>query len=78
MLAAVESQIRDNDPPQTRQTVQRLMEEGCSAKEARRQVATALVIEIFDALKNAKAFNRKRYLRNLSLLPAKPLDNDEP
>jgi hypothetical protein len=41
-LEVVENQIRDNDPPETRQTLDRLLAEGYTADEARRLISTAV------------------------------------
>ena len=35
ILEVVENQIRDDKPPETRQTIERLQSEGCSPGEAR-------------------------------------------
>ena len=47
ILEIVENQIRDGDPPETRQNVDRLISEGYTADEARRLVSTAVAVEIF-------------------------------
>jgi hypothetical protein len=69
VLEVVENQIRDNEPPETRQTVERLMAEGYGAQEARRLVATAVVVEVFHIMRDKEPFNRERFLRNLAHLP---------
>jgi hypothetical protein len=48
IMEVVENQLRDNDPPQTRQTFTRLIEAGHSQKEAKRLIACAVSAEIFD------------------------------
>ena len=74
ILAAVENQIRDNDPPETRQTFQRLQDEGYTADEARRLVSAAVAIEIFHVLNDNEIFNHKRFQWNLAHLPQEPWD----
>ena len=74
ILEAVENQIRDNDPPETRQTIDRLMGEGYSADEARRLVSTAVTVEIFHIMRDREPFNRERFLWNLAHLPREPWD----
>ena len=69
VLEVVENQIRDNEPPETRQTVERLMAQGYGAQEARRLVATAVVVELFHIMRDKEPFNRERFLWNLAHLP---------
>ena len=76
VLEVVENQIRDNEPPETRQTVERLMAEGYGAEEARRLVATAVVRELFHIMKDKEPFNRERFLWNLTHLPDTLYDED--
>lgn len=76
ILEVVENQIRDNDPPETRQTVDRLINDGYTADEARRLVSTALTVEIFHTQRDQEPFNRTRFLSNLAHLPREPWDDD--
>jgi hypothetical protein len=76
VLEVVENQIRDNDPPETRQTVDRLLAEGYTADEARRLISTAVTVEIFHIMRDHEAFNRKRFVWNLAHLPQEPWDTD--
>jgi len=76
ILELVENQIRDNDPPETRQTVERLLAEGYTADEARRLISAAVTVEIFHIMRDHEVFNRERFLWNLAHLPQEPWDND--
>ena len=71
-LEVVENQLRDNDPPQTRETLDRLMAEGVSEDDAKIYIAQAVCIEVWDVLRNKNAFNLMRYVRNLKNLPKEP------
>ena len=51
IMEVVENQLRDNDPPQTRQTFNRLIGAGHSEKEAKRLIGCVVSAEIFDVLK---------------------------
>ena len=77
IIQAVENQIRDNDPPETKRTLERLMKNGESRANALRYIGSALTVEIFDALKNQKPYNHERYLRNLEALPKMPWSDDD-
>ena len=71
-MQTVENQIRDGDPPETRETLERLKSEGISEEDARIYIAQAVSVEVFDIMKNKKKFNMSRFIRNLKLLPAEP------
>ena len=77
MVEAIENQIRDADPPEARRTLKRLMALGESRENAIRYIASALSIEIFEALKNQTPYNETRYIKNLKALPTLPFDDEE-
>jgi len=74
ILEVVENQIRDNHPPETRQTIDRLVAEGYTADEARRLVSTAVTVEIFHILRDRERFDPQRFVWNLAHLPRQPWD----
>lgn len=74
LVEVVENQIRDNDPLETRTTLERLMSLGESRENAMRYIASVLSIEIFEALKNKTPYSEERYLTNLRNLPELPED----
>jgi len=75
IIEAVENQLSDNNPPETKQTLDRLMASGESRENAMRHIATALVIEIFGALKHNEPYNDERYIKNLNALPKEPSES---
>ena len=74
IIEAVENQLEQNEPPETRKTLERLMAMGESRENAMRHIASALSIEIFEALKNQDPYNEQRYITNLKALPKSPYD----
>ena len=76
ILEVVENQIRDNDPPETRQTLRRLIKEGFSREEAMELIGAVVVNEIYNVLKQEENFNRKRFVAALRQLPKLPYDED--
>jgi len=72
IVEIVENQLKENNPPDTQITLDRLMAEGETRENAMRHIASALVIEIYGTLKNQEPFNEARYLKNLSGLPNTP------
>jgi len=71
-MEAVENQLRDNNPPQTRQTFKRLIDAGHSEKEAKRLIGCVVSAEIFDVLKKNEPFNLDRFVSGLNNLPTMP------
>jgi hypothetical protein len=76
ILEVVENQIRENDPPETRRTIDRLVAEGYAEKEARRLVSAAVTVELFHIMRDREQFNRDRFVWNLSQLPREPWDKE--
>jgi len=76
LVEVVENQIQDNDPPETRITLDRLMSLGESRENAMRYIASVLSVEVFEALKNQTPFDKERYLTNLKNLPELPFDSE--
>ena len=72
LLEVVDNQMRDNQPPETRQTFERLCKEGHPQAVAKRLIGYALSAEIYDMLKKKTEFNRERYVNNLARLPQLP------
>ena len=76
ILKVVGNQIRDNDPPETRQTLRRLIKEGFSKEEAVELIGTVVVHEIYNVLKQEEYFDRKRFIAARRQLPKLPYDED--
>ena len=72
ILQVVENQIDSNDPPETKQTFNRLVSEGFPNKEAKELIGTVVVAEVFDVMKEGKPFNIERYVNALNRLPETP------
>jgi hypothetical protein len=71
-LGAVDEQLAKNDPPETRETLDRLIGEGFSEADAKVLLAQVIAVELYCVSKEQKPFNRKRFVRNLRNLPAQP------
>lgn len=72
MIEVVETQLRDSNPPETKQTYERLLAEGFSEKEAKTFIACVIACEIYDIMKFNKPFDLARYCEALSRLPTLP------
>ena len=71
-IEVVENQIRENNPPATKKTFNRLTEEGYSIDEAKRLIAAVLANEMFTMMQNSEMFNEARYVAALQKLPDLP------
>ncbi len=71
-LETVENQLADNDPPETKETLDRLIAEGISEDDSKLLIAQAVCVEVFDVMKRQKEFDLDRYLKNLKRLPDEP------
>ena len=69
MYKVVRNQIRQNDPPETKQTYDRLIKEGFPEEEVMRQLAMAVAAEVYDIMTNKEPFNEERYIKRLNNLP---------
>ncbi len=61
VLEVVESQLRNNEPPETRQTLDRLLKAGHTRQKSVELIATALLEEIWQILHENKPFDAQRY-----------------
>lgn len=73
-LEVVDNQLKANDPPETRQTLDRLIAQGISQEDAKNYIAQAVCIEVFNILKHNTVFDQTRYIRNLQRLPKEPTE----
>ena len=74
ILEVVENQLRDGDPPETKQAYDRLVSEGHSDEDAKRLIGCVVAAEAFDILKKQEAFDPERFVRALNNLPEIPED----
>jgi len=72
IMEVVDNQLRDGTPPETRQTLDRLLADGHTEDEARRLIACAVTSEIFDVLTHKQPYDEARYVAALRRLPTLP------
>ena len=68
ILEVVENQLRANDPPETRQTLDRLLASGYSREDAIKLIGQAVVAEIWEVMTQGKPYDAKRYIKALKKL----------
>ncbi len=71
-MEVVDNQIASNEPPETRETLNRLTSQGISEEDARIYIGQAVCVEVWDIMKNKREFNVERFVRNLKKLPEEP------
>lgn len=74
IFEAIENQMRDNNPPITRETFNRLVADGYSRNEAMKLIGYALANEISEIMNSNQSFSEERYSQNLRNLPDLPWD----
>ena len=72
ILQVVDNQLKNNDPPETKQTYNRLVKNGYPENEAKRLIACVVSAEVFEVLKRKEKFNQKRFVEALNKLPELP------
>lgn len=70
----IETQIKINDPPETKINFNRLINEGYSEFEAKQLLGQCIVLEVFRVMKYDEEFNNERYVTNMNNLPDEPKD----
>ena len=68
LIEVVENQLRDDDPLETRQTLERLTAAGHSRAKAIGMIAAALLGEMNSMLAAGRVFDRARFKRRLDRL----------
>ncbi|MDE3184996.1 MAG: hypothetical protein KGM16_16410 [Bacteroidota bacterium] len=70
----IENQVRDANPPETKQTLERLLQSGYSDADAKKYIGQCVAVELFHVMNHQQPFNEKRYVQNLLNLPKEPFD----
>jgi len=69
ILTVVDQQMRDNTPPETRRTFERLVALGYAPEDARRLIGTIVAQEMFAVMQRGDVYNEQRYIAALRGLP---------
>jgi hypothetical protein len=75
-LGIVQNQLRDNKPPETKATLERLMAERHSRERAMELISAVVAVEVVDIFHDNGPHNAERYLAGLRALPRLPGDED--
>ncbi|WP_235334153.1 hypothetical protein [Pelosinus fermentans] len=65
ILQVVDNQLRENNPPITKITFERLQQSGYTTQQAKEKIAAILLEEMYDVLKTGQPYNEERYSNKL-------------
>lgn len=77
IIEVVKTQLRDNNPPATRQTFQRLQDEGFSEAEAMKLIGYVVATEVFGVMKEGRRYDEENFIQALNALPELPWDSKQ-
>jgi rRNA processing protein Krr1/Pno1 len=72
ILEVINTQIRENDPPETKQALVRLQAQGFSEDEALKLIGYVVASEVFSVLKENRRYDMEKYIAALNDLPRLP------
>ena len=72
----IENQMSDADPPETKQTYDRLIADGHSRDETMKMIGCVVSSEIFGIVKRGESFDLSRFVAALHALPKLPWDDE--
>ena len=76
ILEVINTQIRENDPPEMKQTYIRLKDEGFSEEETLKLIGFVVASEVFTVLKENRSYDKVKYISALKALPRLPWEKE--
>jgi hypothetical protein len=77
LFEVIENQMKANNPPETKETYQRLRGAGYSRKETMKVLACVVLKELNDMVKENRTFDEAGYIQALKALPQLPWEWEE-
>jgi hypothetical protein len=77
ILEVIKTQIRDNEPPETKATLIRLQSNGFSEDEAMKLIGYVVASEVFSVYREDRRFDEIKYIEALKALPKLPWEKEE-
>jgi len=74
ILEVIRTQLRENDPPETKKTLERLLREGFTEEKALKLIGYVAASEVFAVIKEGRPYDEEKYLAALQALPKMPWD----
>ncbi len=75
LFEAIEAQMRDRTPPETKRTFDRLISEGHSREEAMKLLACVLLLEMSRITNEDAEYDEEKYVQGLRALPDLAFDD---
>jgi uncharacterized hydantoinase/oxoprolinase family protein len=72
LFKVIKNQMREGNPPETKETYSRLRAEGHSQKETMKMLASVLLCELNEMVKENRIYNEAAYIKALKALPRLP------
>jgi hypothetical protein len=69
LRSVVEKQIAENNPPEAKQALERLVQGGLTKEKAIVMLTGALTYEMYFMLKEERAYSSDKYVKRLNRLP---------
>jgi len=77
ILEVINNQIRDNDPPETKEALVRLQRQGFTEEEALKLIGYVVASEVFSVLKKNRTYDADKYISALNALPKVPWEKED-
>ena len=72
ILEIVSNQLSSNNPPETKETLDRLISEGYSKQDAKEYIGAVLSAHIAEILSEEHEFDEPKFIKDLKNLPVLP------
>ena len=76
ILEVINTQVRDNDPPETKKALIRLQGQGFSEEETLKLIGYVVAAEVFSVLRENRQYDREKYISALNALPTLPWEKE--
>ena len=72
LFKAIDNQIKEGNPPATKETFDRLISAGYSRNETMKYLASVLLCELNEMIRDKRMYDEASYVNRLNLLPLLP------
>jgi hypothetical protein len=76
LFEAIENQMREDNPRETKATFHRLLDAGYSRKETMKLLARVLLVELNDMVRDNRLYEEASYVKKLKALPRLPWEEE--
>lgn len=77
ILEVVDNQLKENDPPCTKDIYEKLVDAGYSKSEAKDRIGAVVLTEIYDILKKGQSFDEEKYEASLEEMLRQSIDYED-